>query len=435
MKVLWFTNTPSLAEEYLDNKTTGGGWIKSLEKEMKAFENIDLGIVFYYNKLIKPFQYLDTEYFPIYAPSKNKYKRLVSRIRGNIEDENDLENAKRIINKFQPDIIHILGTELPFGLLQNFHSKIPFVVSIQGNITVYEYKYFSGIPKFNVSKYSSLFNRLMFNSYNDAFRSFKKRAIREREIFDSSENIIGRTNWDKRITRVFSPNSKYFHNDEILRDSLYLNKWDNDLTYPLNIFSTTGSNLYKGIEVIIYSANLLDKLNISYKWNIAGLMLESQLIHLASKSIGVPISKNIIFMGNLSEQQLVTALLNSHLYVMPSHIENSPNSLCEAMILGLPCIASDVGGTSSLLKDSVEGFLIQDGDPWMLTGSIIELVSNYNVAKKFGHNARKRALERHNPDKITNELLEIYSTVIKNNITKNNKFNHSTLKPILDRVN
>lgn len=42
---------------------------------------------------------------------------------------------------------------------------------------------------------------------------------------------------------------------------------------------------------------------------------------------------------------------------MPSHIENSPNNLCEAMILGMPCIATDAGGTSTLLSNMKDGLL------------------------------------------------------------------------------
>ena len=121
---------------------------------------------------------------------------------------------------------------------------------------------------------------------------------------------------------------------------------------------------------------------------------------------------NLKFLGRLTESDLIEKLLEADIYVMPSHIENSPNNLCEAMILGMPCIASYAGGTGSLLRDGHEGILIQDGDPWAMAGAILELKEDFNKSVSFGKNARKRALERHNKDKIANELVAIYESIL-----------------------
>jgi glycosyltransferase involved in cell wall biosynthesis len=103
--------------------------------------------------------------------------------------------------------------------------------------------------------------------------------------------------------------------------------------------------------------------------------------------------------------------LNSDLYIGTSHIENSPNSLCEALLVGVPCIATDAGGTSSLIDDGVDGILIQDGDPYSMAGAIIEIKNNYEQAIEFAGKGRERALKRHNIEKISNDLLAIYKTI------------------------
>jgi len=81
------------------------------------------------------------------------------------------------------------------------------------------------------------------------------------------------------------------------------------------------------------------------------------------------------------------------------------------MILGMPCIATYAGGTSSLIKDKEEGLLIQDGDPWSMAGAIHELLSNEIEAIEFGKRARERALIRHDKERIVSELLAIYKIV------------------------
>jgi len=165
---------------------------------------------------------------------------------------------------------------------------------------------------------------------------------------------------------------------------------------------------------LLECANLLDTNNIKFEWKVAGLKKGAELVHIAAKSVGKPISANITFLGTLDVEALAEGLLNAHVYVATSHIENSPNSLCEAQILGLPCIATNAGGTSSLLQDEVDGVLIQDGDPFSMAGAIMELQNNYEKAILFGERSRKRALLRHDPQIITNDLLTIYKTVLEN---------------------
>jgi len=83
------------------------------------------------------------------------------------------------------------------------------------------------------------------------------------------------------------------------------------------------------------------------------------------------------------------------------------------MILGMPCIATFAGGTSSLLIDNTSGILIQDGDPWSLAGAIIELQNNPKKAIRLGNNAKLQADLRHDSNKILHDLRNIYYSVSK----------------------
>jgi glycosyltransferase involved in cell wall biosynthesis len=123
--------------------------------------------------------------------------------------------------------------------------------------------------------------------------------------------------------------------------------------------------------------------------------------------------RNLVLMGSLNEEQLLSSLLETNLYVMTSHIENSPNNLSEAMILGIPCIASYAGGTGSLIENNIDGLLIQDGDPWVLAGAILEQMSNPIKSQNMGDNARLNALKRHNPDRVCDDLINVYNNIIQ----------------------
>ena len=82
------------------------------------------------------------------------------------------------------------------------------------------------------------------------------------------------------------------------------------------------------------------------------------------------------------------------------------------MILGMPCVATFVGGTGSILKDGEEGILVQDGDPWAMAGAIVELKNNPQKAVEHGQTARARALKRHDKVTVVKDLIKVYETII-----------------------
>jgi glycosyltransferase involved in cell wall biosynthesis len=238
----------------------------------------------------------------------------------------------------------------------------------------------------------------------------------ESRNFKKCHYIIGRTTWDYRISRVLAPKSKYFHCDEILRDEFYKYTWEYKEYNKAVIFTTNSNSYYKGFQTVCQSISILNDLGIRFEWLVAGISEDDLIVDVVKKKLGKKyIANNLKLLGDLNEKEIVSYLLGSHIYVMPSHIENSPNNLCEAMILGVPCIATFAGGTGSLLQDGVEGILIQDNDPYVMSGAIIELIHDKVKCIMYGNNARKRALKRHDKDVIVNSLLNIYSEIIKIN--------------------
>src|SRR4051812_43249254 len=236
MKVLWFTNTPSLAESYLNNKPAGGGWIKSLEKSIQ--KKVELFVVFYHHEDIEPFKFGETTYHPIKRKT-GRFAELQSRMFNLLEPREEIPVFLKIVKSIKPDLIHIHGTENQFGLIQQY-INVPTIVSIQGIVSVYTYKYYSGINYIDVLKHTKLSDFILFKSYIQLYQSFLKTAIREKDIFKHTRNIIGRTSWDKRVAKVLAPNATYYHNDEILRDIFYKVCWSYKPDDTLHIFTTTG---------------------------------------------------------------------------------------------------------------------------------------------------------------------------------------------------
>jgi len=419
MRVLWFSNTASSAADYLNSRSIGGSWIESLEAALSNTSGIELAVSFnVYDKDAKPFKINDTLYYPVNIKTpRSKFKKLKSYWTKSIESENNIPRYLGIIKEYKPDIIHVFGTEGAFGLVAS-KTDIPCVFHIQGNLTMCTQKWYSGITAFDTLRYSGKWELLKGTGFYHNYFLSKKKALRERNIFKQCNYFMGRTDWDRRITSVLSPHSKYFHCDEMMRPDFFSHQWSTQRKNTnYTIVTTIRNNIYKGLETILESKRILDEIDSASKviWKIAGIDDTDEISQILKRKYRLTFEENgIRLLGKLQKSDLINELMASDLFVHPSHIDNSPNSICEAMLLGMPVIATYAGGIPSIVENKKEGLLVQDGDPYSLSGAILEMIGNTTMANELGVNARKRARSRHNPDKIVHDLINIYSAIISN---------------------
>lgn len=419
MKILWFTNTPCGAIQKLSSKLVSGGWLTSLETVLKNNNEIELHVSFYYKEKIDDFEYNGVYYHPIYDNNRNtKIKTLISNYKEYFRGfkNHNIEVLKQIVYKVKPDIIHFHGTENDYGLLQK-EINLPSVISIQGVLNSCYEKLYSGISSSIISKNETFFQKLTLQTVSMSEKRFKFAAHREIEILRNSKYVIGRTDFDKHATLAISPNAKYFIGNEILRDDFYLTKWNKRcFNKQFTIVTIISSGFYKGLEVILRTAINLKYINFNFKWIIIGQTENSRDAQIISKWLNQRFpDNNIDMVGQKKSKEIIDILKDSDLYCQTSHIENSPNSVCEAMLIGMPIIASYAGGTCSILEHKKEGYLIQDGDSFSLAGAIMSISQNFEIAKQWGIEANKRALVRHNPQNVQNEYINIYRKIINMN--------------------
>ncbi|RZK24851.1 MAG: glycosyltransferase family 1 protein, partial [Flavobacterium sp.] len=409
MKVLWFANTPGNADEHYNAALKGsGGWIKALDQQLQ--EKVSLHVAFYHN-IKEKFVYKKATYYSI-AREDGFISRLRARVTGHIKDSQDLEKYLEIIEEVKPDIIHIHGTENSFGCIVS-NTNIPVVLSVQGIISGIVNKFFNGFekkyisyPDRKVQGLKSLLFPWSFKVEYDLYKQLKKSEVKYLKEF---RFIMGRTNWDRRITSILSPNSTYFHEDRILRGSFYNAKWSRKNRNKIVLHTTNGNSYFKGFETICEAAMILKELNIDFEWRVAGINPDDLIVKLTKAKLNIDtIIEEVVFLGNIGESNLLESLLDSDIYIMTSHIENNANNLCEAMMLGIPCISSFAGGVGSLIKDGIDGVFFQDGDAMGLAGCILEVSNNNDIADQIGENARATSLIRHDKNRIVQDLVASY---------------------------
>jgi len=289
---------------------------------------------------------------------------------------------------------------------------------------VYEKYYYAGMEFSDVYLRPSLRDIIRLDPLWNNRRTFRKRAVFEREILCKVRHVIGRTTWDYSNVKAINPGIEYHHCDESLRDPFYEFEWDISRIERHTIFTTQSNYPIKGFHVLLKAVAMLKRDYPDVRVFSAGHKLQgnSFLARLKTPGYGLYISRlmkdlklqdNIVFTGLLDAQGVVDRLSKTHVFVIPSAVENSPNSLAEAMMLGTPCIGAYSGGVPDMLDNGNCGLLYPFMEEAMLAEYIRRIFKSDEMASKFSATGRASASKRHNRKKITDTTLDIYRSMLR----------------------
>lgn len=413
MRVLWFSITPGLLGKDPNN---AGGWIESLERIVMKRTDVDLGVVFEAKSSGYGFSVLQdgVKYYPINITRNKKQKRIDKYTYKEI-DPLILNECKKIILDFNPDIIHIFGSEWCYGLLYKY-TKIPIIIHMQGSWPPYRNAiYPPGFSREDFILKNILQPRKLFHFFRSEHLS-KERALREEEILSNTKYFFGRTRWDKALVSLYSPNAKYFYCSEALRLSFIEHniRWSLKNRGIMSLVTTCGGHSLKGLDTILKTAKLLvERFSGPFCWRLLGPTVANMEIY--EKKIGITCaSVNVLPMGNQNESVVKETLVDSDIYVHTAYIDNSPNAVCEAQYIGMPVISTNVGGVSSLFsKRYDEDFLVPANDPYFMASSIISLFADKKKMLELATDNYNFARERHDCGNIEKDLFYAYNSILK----------------------
>lgn len=416
MKILWIVNTifPYPAEQIGIKKNYFGGWLNGLAENLKKNKNLKLAIATVY-KGKKMLKFDDGEILYYLIPGAPAFKY----------DKKMKKYWKQISNLFKPDIVHIHGTEYVHGLAcikENGCKNV--VVSIQGLVSRIADVYLGNIDIKDIIKNISFRDIVNRDGILQSKKNFYKRGKNEIEIIKNVNTVIGRTTWDYANVISINPKIQYFIGNETLRDVFYKNNWKLDNIEKYTLFCSQASYPIKGFHYLVQAISLLRNKYPNVKLYVAGtnILDKSNFISRIKRTgyskyieeliYKYKLNNNIIFTGMLNENEMLDRLLKTHVFVLPSAIENSSNSLGEAMLLGMPCVASNTGGTMDMLEHKKEGFLYPYTEPAMCAEYISRFFENDNLCIEYGQRAKMIAKKRHNQENNVDELLKIYKKVM-----------------------
>lgn len=118
-------------------------------------------------------------------------------------------------------------------------------------------------------------------------------------------------------------------------------------------------------------------------------------------------SNSIVFEGEKEHEEALDILSKSEVFILPSYTEGFPNAVLEAMSLGKPIIATDVGAIAEMLSDN-SGVVIPPKDADAIKQALIKILDDERLRRELGNNAFHRIRKQYDIDVIYKQYLSIW---------------------------
>ena len=428
MKVLWVCNImlPAISKRLGMPYSSREGWLSGLLERLVQEQNknhIELGIAF-------PVEESMGDFYRVMQLGEN----VTCHCYGFVENLNAPEKYdeklearfQTIFSAFEPEILHVFGPEFPHALasIKVFGKPERTLVGVQGLCSEIAKCYMADLPK-RVQRQATFRDLVRRDSLRQQQRKFELRGKNEIEAIHLAKHIAGRTDFDRAQTLQIHPEATYHYLNETMRSCFYRDAWKRNQCDAYTIFLSQGDYPLKGFHYLLQAMPLILKRYPLAKVYVAGNSIiedatwkDRMKLPAYGKYLNKLITENhlenkVNMLGKLTAEEMKAQFLRSHVFVLASALENSPNALGEAMLLGVPCVAADVGGVHNLLEDGGDGFLYPAGDVEALAERVIEVFGKDAIVERLSDNARKHARQNHDADQNYYRLLGIYQEMME----------------------
>jgi len=384
LKVLWLCPYPhEQIQGSDDNPVHPAPWITELEKEI--CHKVELTVASCSNRLKQVIKLKKNSVGYIFCPSPRLRYDMLSLYRLRIRRLFDA--LKEIGPEF--DVIHVHGTEHQYEIVARKLSR-PYVVSMQGVMRYYR--------AYHPREFSAVYASWILNS------------IYEHTGVKHGTDFICRTRFDSGFVRELNPLARIHTNWELIRKEFTQGGCNEK---SRNLLFLGGTSTFKGFREAMHCLNAVRSRGLDMRLRCCGHGNRAAVDRLIKKHRLNLRSRDIELLGYQSAQQIADLFKDSLCLIHPSYMDNSPNSICEAQVSGLPVIASDVGGVGSLITDGDTGMLVKRYDADGLADKVCRLAADPALYRSISERSRSLALQRHNREKIVNNTLEIYQNLAK----------------------
>lgn len=413
MRILWAVNIPlpAACDALGLPQSPFGGWLSTMSQRLAATPDVHLGIAM--RTSAGRLRSADTDGVRYYA--------LPQVGRGGWDARPG--DCRDILADFKPDIVHAHGSEMAYTRRMLAAWSGPRLLSLQGVLHGYAPFQMGGLRVGRML--ASLRPRQMLTAaalVADKRLRFNPRLAGERQAIRMVQHVLGRTQWDRAQAWAINPRAAYHHCSRILRAPFYSLRWSPSAHDRRSIFVGNAAAPRKGLHILLDAIALLRREYPGVHVVVAGARPRDQRSRF-KRMVGYPaflqdrihrlgLESCVEFTGVLDAHAMAQRMASCRMYVLPSLIENSPNTLGEAMLLGMPCVSAYAGGAPDMAKPDIEALFYRAEDPVGLAHQIKRLFDSDDLCVQLGTAAHTRALKTHDPDANLQDLLKAYRAIL-----------------------
>lgn len=423
MKILWFVNgmLPEFSAALGRKSGNTGGWMPSLIGAIRQYApQIELHVVCEADG-----DYMREANGTHYYAFKNFNHGLRW---GRSSKRAFADKVKSLVQAAKPDLIHFHGTEngyADFG--DEIWCGVPRMVTLQGVLNGIYPHYMGGLTPRQLKPYQNHLRNLITgkNLFDTADLWRTRLAIAEARSLNKMQHIAGRTDWDRAWAKALAPQATYHYVGEIMRSEFYARD-DRSRVVPHRIYASAAFKYpLKAGHVILQALSYLKDAYPDVKLAVAdGLgklrpaSLRAKLSqteyhrYLSARIHELGLENNVELLPSIDSVRVRDELEKAEVFCQVSFVENSPNSLAEAQLVGVPVVASYAGGIPSMAEDGRTGLLVPPGDAAQLADAIARLFADNDLKVTLTERAWKVASKRHDPQVVVDDLLNCYGKVI-----------------------
>lgn len=424
MKVLWFVNgmLPEFSAALGRKSGNTGGWMPSLIGAIRQFApQIVLHVVCE----------ADGDYVSeINGTHYYAFKNFNHGLRWGRSSKSEFAaKVQSLIRDVRPDLIHFHGTENGYADLGDMvWCGVPRVVTLQGILNGIYPHYMGGLTPRQLKPYQNRLRNLITgrNLFDTADLWRTKLAMAEARSLGKMHHVAGRTDWDRAWSMALAPRAVYHSVGEVMRPEFYVRD-DRSRVVPHRIYASAAFKYpLKGGHVILQALAYLKDAYPDVKLAVADGLSKLRPTSIREKLSQTEYNRylsvcirefgledNVELLPSIDSLCVRAELEKAEVYSQVSFVENSPNSLAEAQLVGVPVVATCAGGIPSMVKDGQTGLLVPPGDAAALAVAIARLFNDNDLKITLSESAWKEASTRHDPQTVVDELMTCYRKVIE----------------------
>ena len=167
----------------------------------------------------------------------------------------------------------------------------------------------------------------------------------------------------------------------------------------------------KGHDLLLRAVAELFQQEVFQAWRLFIIGDGSQRGALERLCQELGLEGRVVFTGTLEPGAIAQQLRRTGIFVQPSRHEGLPLSLLEAMSVGIPCVASTVGGIGELIEHEKQGLLVPPDDKVALGGAVARLMSTPELRSRLGEAGRKQVDQHYALGRMLEKTRSVYESL------------------------